>query len=117
MWNEYTSDSLINNKKYYIIMTIGELTDKIQNVIDDSELGLVVTHSEMGGKNDDSFYETTVSGGKNGDGKWGEYFSDLSKFVNAVESNGMEIWLVKMYNDVLDDVFYATFGIRFDEGI
>ena len=79
-------------------MTIGELTDKIQNVIDDSELGLEVTHSEMGGKKDD-------------------YFSDLSKFVNAVESNGMEIWLVKMYNDVLDDVFYATFGIRFDEGI
>ena len=98
-------------------MTIGELTDKIQNVIDDSELGLEVTRSEMGGKNDDSFYEITVSGGKNGDGKWCEYFSDLSKFVNAVESNGMEIWLVKMYNDVLDDVFYATFGIRFDEGI
>lgn len=31
-------------------MTIGELTDKIQNVIDDSELGLWITHSEMGGK-------------------------------------------------------------------
>ena len=43
-------------------MTIGELTDNIQNVIDDSELGLEVTHSEMGGKKDDSFYEITEIG-------------------------------------------------------
>lgn len=105
-----------NNKKYYITMTIGELTDKVQNMIDNSELGLEVVHSEMCGKKDDSFYKATVSGGKNGNGKWSVYFSDLSKFVNAIESNGMEIWLVKMYNDVLDDVFYATFGIRCDEG-
>ena len=97
-------------------MTIGNLTDKVQNVIDNSNLELEVIHSEMDGKNSDSFYKVTVSGGKNGNGKWSVYFSDLSKFVNAIESNGMEIWLVKMHNDVLDDVFYATFGIRCDEG-
>ena len=97
-------------------MTIGKLTDNLQNVIDNSNLELEVINSEMDGKNNDSFYKVTVSGGKNGNGKWSVYFSDLSKFVNAIESNGMEIWLVKMYNDVLDDVFYATFGIRCDEG-
>lgn len=97
------------------MMTIGNLSDKVQNVIDNFELGLEVVHSEMDGKNNNSFYKVTVSGGKNGNGKWGEYFSILSKFADAVESNGMEIWLVKMYNDVLDDVFYATFGIKREE--
>ena len=97
------------------MMTIGKLTDNLQNVIDNSNLELEVIHSEMDGKNNDSFYKVTVSGGKNGNGKWSVYFSDLSKFVNAIESNGMEIWLVKMHNDVLDDVFYATFGIKREE--
>ena len=98
------------------MMTIGKLTDNLQNVIDNSNLELEIIHSEMDGKNNDSFCKITVSGGKNGNGKWSVYFSILSKFVNAIESNGMEIWLVKMHNDVLDDVFYATFGIRCDEG-
>ena len=97
------------------MMTIGKLTDKVQSVIDKSGLGLEVIHSEMDGKNNDSFCKITVSGGKNGNGKWSVYFSDLSKFVNTIESNGMEIWLIKMYNDVLDDVFYATFGIKCEE--
>lgn len=97
------------------MMTIGKLTDKVQSVIDKSGLGLEVIHSETDRNGYYSFYKVTVSGGKNGNGKWSVYFSDLSKFVNAIESNGMEIWLVKMYNDVVDDVFYATFGIKCDE--
>lgn len=97
------------------MMTIGKLTDNLQNVIDNSNLELEVIHSEIDGKNNDSFYKVTVSGGKNGNGKWGEYFSILSKFADAVESNGMEIWLVKMHNDAFDDVFYATFGIKREE--
>ena len=97
------------------MMTIGKLTDKVQSVIDKSNLELEVINSEMDRNGYDSFYKVTVSGGKNGNGKWSVYFSDLSKFVNTIESNGMEIWLVKMYNDVLDDVFYATFGIKCEE--
>ena len=97
------------------MMTIGKLTDKVQSVIDKSNLELEVINSEMDGNNNDSFYKVTVSGGKNGNGKCGECFSSLSKFTDAVESNGMEIWLVKMYNDVVDDVFYATFGIKREE--
>ena len=97
------------------MMTRGKLTDNLQNVIDKSNLGLEVINSEMDRNGYDSFYKVTVSGGKNGNGKWAEYFSSLSKFTDAVESNGMEIWLVKMYNDVLDDVFYATFGIKCEE--
>ena len=97
------------------MMTIGKLTDKVQSMIDKSNLGLEVINSETDRNGYDSFYKVTVSGGKNGNGKWAEYFSSLSKFTDAVESNGMEIWLVKMYNDVLDDVFYATFGIKCEE--
>lgn len=97
------------------MMTIGKLTDKVQSVIDKSGLELEVINSEMNRNGYDSFYKVTVSGGKNGNGKWSVYFSDLSKFVNAIESNGMEIWLVKIYNDVVDDVFYATFGIKCEE--
>ena len=97
------------------MMTIGKLTDKVQSVIDKYGLGLEVINSEKDRNGYDSFYKVTVSGGKNGNGKWGEYFSSLSKFADAVESNGIEIWLVKMYNDVVDDVFYATFGIKCDE--
>ena len=97
------------------MMTIGKLTDKVQSVIDKSNLELEVIHSEKNRNRYYSFYKVTVSGGKNGNVKWAEYFSSLSKFTDAVESNGMEIWLVKMYNDVVDDVFYATFGIKCDE--
>ena len=97
------------------MMTIGKLTDNLQNVIDNSNLELEVINSETDRNGYYSFYKVTVSGGKNGNGKWAEYFSSLSKFTDAVESNGMEIWLVKMYNDVLDDVFYATFGIKCEE--
>ena len=97
------------------MMTIGKLTDKVQSVIDKSGLGLEIIHSETDRNGYYSFYKVTVSGGKNGNGKWAEYFSSLSNFTDAVESNGMEIWLVKMYNDVMDDVFYATFGIKCDE--
>lgn len=97
------------------MMTIGKLTDNVQSVIDKSGLGLEIIHSEMNRNEYYSFYKVTVSGGKNGNGKWVEYFSSLSKFTDAIESNGMEIWLVKMYNDVVDDVFYATFGIKCDE--
>ena len=97
------------------MMTIGKLTDKVQSVIDKSGLGLDVINSEMNRNGYYSFYKVTVSGGKNGNGKWSEYFSSLSKFTDAVESNGMEIWLVKMHNDAFDDVFYATFGIKREE--
>ena len=97
------------------MMTIGKLTDKVQSVIDKSNLELEVINSETDRNGYDSFYKVTVSGGKNGNGKWAEYFSSLSKFTDAVESNGMEIWLVKMYNDAFDDVFYATFGIKREE--
>lgn len=97
------------------MMTIGKLTDKVQSMIDKSGLGFDVIHSEKNRNRYYSFYKVTVSGGKNGNGKWSEYFSSLSKFTDEVESNGMEIWLVKMYNDVVDDVFYATFGIKCEE--
>ena len=55
----------------------------------------------------------TLCGGLNGGGpftKWKGYFQELSKFVTEV-SKKYHIWLIKLDNDCLDDVFYAEFGI------
>ena len=52
-------------------------------------------------------------GGLNGGGpydKWTGYFEQLTKFVEEV-SKSYHIWLIKLDNDCLDDVFYAEFGI------
>ena len=52
-----------------------------------------------------------ICGGRNGNGVWEDYFRDLSKFVEEYRRNIRDIWLIKLENDVLDDVFYATFGV------
>lgn len=49
-------------------------------------------------------------GGLNGNGEWDTYFSDLAKIVETLKEK-YEIWLIKLYNDCIDDKFYATFGI------
>ena len=56
----------------------------------------------------------TLCGGLNGGGnytKWTGYFEELSKFVIEV-SKSYDIWLIKLKNDCIDDVFYAEFGIQ-----
>ena len=52
-----------------------------------------------------------ICGGRNGNGVCEDYFRDLSKFVEEYRRNIRDIWLIKLENDVLDDVFYATFGV------
>ena len=52
-----------------------------------------------------------ICGGRNGNGVWEDYFRDLSKFVEEYRRNIRDIWLIKLENDVMDDVFYATFGV------
>lgn len=53
-------------------------------------------------------------GGLNGGGsydKWTGYFEQLTNFVADV-TRDYDIWLIKLENDCIDDVFYAEFGIQ-----
>lgn len=52
-----------------------------------------------------------ICGGRNGNGEWEDYFRDLGRFVEEYRRNIRDIWLIELENDVLDDVFYATFGV------
>ena len=52
-----------------------------------------------------------ICGGRNGNGEWGDYFRDLGRFVEEYRRQIRDIWLIELENDVMDDVFYATFGV------
>lgn len=53
-----------------------------------------------------------VFGGRNGCGKWTDYFSDIRDLFRKFGDSGMEAWLVDLDNDVPDDVFYMTMCVR-----
>lgn len=50
-------------------------------------------------------------GGLNGKGEWADYFESLSNVTKTVNEK-YNMWLIKIENDSLDDMFYATFGIE-----
>lgn len=52
-----------------------------------------------------------LCGGLNGNGNWSKYLRDLASLVDEI-SKEYKIWLIKLNNDVVDDIFYATFGIE-----
>ena len=51
-----------------------------------------------------------MHGGLNGPGKWTDYFHVIADFTDEI-SKSYHVWLIKLENDCLDDVFYADFGI------
>ena len=53
----------------------------------------------------------SISGGCNGNGNWKDYFLELSMLV-ALLGERYNVWLIKLDNDTLDDVFYASFGFE-----
>lgn len=57
-------------------------------------------------------YVFNISGGKNGNGNWLNYFSDIAQIFSILNYEFNEVWLIKIDNDVLDDIHYITFGIR-----
>ena len=55
-----------------------------------------------------------LHGGLNGRGQWNLYFNILSCFVTVLKTYyGIDVWLEELRCDVPDDVFDATFGVRF----
>ena len=53
----------------------------------------------------------TLCGGLNGIGEWKNYFVDLAKIFEELDKNGFNVWVIKLDNDCLDDIFYCRIGI------
>lgn len=53
----------------------------------------------------------TLCGGLNGAGEWYNYFTDLAKLFEELDKNGFNVWVIKLDNDCLDDIFYCRIGI------
>ena len=55
-------------------------------------------------------------GGKNGSGKWNEYFVDLLSTINKLTNESIgafkKVWLISLKNDCADDVFDVYIGVR-----
>ena len=53
-----------------------------------------------------------ISGGKNGNGVWSEYFEGLRKTFEVLNEEFDDIWVIQLDNDVLDDIHYVYIGLR-----
>ena len=65
-----------------------------------------------------------LSGGLNGPGVWENYFNNLADFVvrlgdllKTIYGDTAKVWLVNIYNDCCDDVFYPVFGVGLGEKV
>ncbi len=62
--------------------------------------------------NEDDVVIVEIKGGLNGCGEWEKYFADLSAITTALKCFYKNVWLVALNVDVIDDIWYASFGIR-----
>ena len=53
----------------------------------------------------------TLCGGLNGAGEWKNYFTDLARIFEELENNDFNVWVIRIDNDCLDDIFYCKIGI------
>ena len=92
---------------------IDEIIPIIRELENDETSKIAVLESEI-----DKYGTKTVTlcGGLNGSGEWKNYFSDLSQICDTLAEKGFDMWLIKLDNDCLDDIFYATFGISRKNG-
>lgn len=89
---------------------LDKLSKDVKKVVDslyNEKSRIRVTDTEI-----DEYGTKTIrlSGGMNGFGEWNDYFKDLSRIVKRVNSKH-DMWLIKMENDCIDDLFYGVFGI------
>lgn len=63
-------------------------------------------------KEDESHITFTVSGGLNGRGNWDDYLGVLRAIVTELMQYFSSVWVVKLENDCLDDVFCCTYGVK-----
>ncbi len=86
---------------------VGEIKPIINSVGSDKSK-IAVLESEV---DKDGIKTITLCGGLNGHGEWKNYFTDLSRIFEELENNGFNVWVIKLDNDCLDDIFYCTIGI------
>ena len=55
----------------------------------------------------DEIYQVILVGGNNGFHDWPKYLTDLAQLMGSIDC-----WLINLENDVLDDIHYATIGVR-----
>ena len=53
-----------------------------------------------------------LCGGQNGKGDWEGYMDDLKEVFKQLKQSFENVWLIKLNNDCLDDVFYLIVGCR-----
>lgn len=80
-----------------------EITKLLTNKITEFELPLKV----MEVKELDEIYQAILVGGNNGFYNWPKYLTNLARLMGSIDC-----WLITLENDVLDDIHYATIGIR-----
>lgn len=85
-----------------------EIENDIKTLISDKKSKIQVLNSDI-----DDYGTMTIqlSGGLNGNGKWKDYFESLANVSEQIGEK-YNLWLIRMINDISDDIFYATFGIE-----
>ena len=84
------------------------IKSKLSNIeFPDSEIHVYTCFMDKYDKTVIGFY-----GGLNGNGKWSNYFRDLQRLTDHLESQGIHVWLIQIDNDCLDDIFYIYLGVR-----
>ena len=80
-----------------------KITELLTNKITELKLPLRV----MEVKELDEIYQVILVGGSNGSCDWPKYLTDLAQLMGSIDCR-----LITLENDVLDDIHYATIGIR-----
>lgn len=65
---------------------------------------------------DPAMFYVTICGGENGGGTWSNYFQVLHDLFIKLEDIFECVWVIELWNDCIDDVFYAKIGVRQDYG-
>lgn len=93
---------------------LSKYTKIVKEAVDYNHNNLTNLSMETEGVTIDKFGTTVfnVHGGLNGNGRWNNYFTTLSKLVSKLFELNFDCWLIEMKIDVDDDVFTATFGIK-----
>lgn len=103
-----TSENFESGLNKYIKDTICRLSDNefqpdsiINNIIDDPLNGV---HKE--------FKIVKVYGGKNGNGKWSDYFLKLHYVTKQFDTESFNTWVVNWFVDAMDDVWTCLLAVE-----
>ena len=89
-----------------------ELWGKFETAILDTSLDNTKLQFFQIIENEETYSIVEITGGLNGNGDWENYFNDLKILVSSLKKQFKKVYLVKIVNDCLDDVFYAEIGVK-----